>query len=46
MTVIKGKEKFLKKRIPNGEVKLSAKAKKKMKRPNDSQPVQTICWGG
>lgn len=43
MAVIKGKEKVLNKRIPPSTVKLSAASKKKLKRPQDTQPIPTVC---
>lgn len=42
MVVIKDKEKFLNKRIDPLKVKMSAKAKKKLKRPQDVQPIPTV----
>jgi len=42
MVVIKGKEKKLDKRIPNGTIKLSSASKKKLKRPQDNQPIPTV----
>ena len=42
MVVIKGKEKVLKKRIPNGTIKLSEASKKKLRRPQDTQPIATV----
>ncbi len=42
MVVIKGKEKVLKKPVPSAVVRMSAKSKKKLKRPQDNQPVPTV----
>jgi hypothetical protein len=42
MVVIKGKEKKLNKRIPTANPKMSAQAKKKLKRPQDTQPIATV----
>lgn len=42
MVVIKGKEKRLDKRIDPAKVKLSEKAKKKLRRPQDVQPIPTV----
>ena len=42
MVVIKNKEKKLDKRILPRDAKLSAKAKKKLKRPQDTQPIPTV----
>jgi hypothetical protein len=42
MVVIKGKEKKLKKRIPNGKHGMTAKAKKILRRPQDTQPIATV----
>jgi hypothetical protein len=43
MVVIKGKEKVLKKPLSAAKAKLSAKAKKKLSRPQDTQPIPTVC---
>ncbi len=42
MVVIKGKEKVLKKTLDPMKIKLSNKAKKKLKRPQDTQPIPTV----
>lgn len=42
MAVIKGKEKKLKKPLTAFEAQLSARAKKKLKRPQDVQPIPTV----
>lgn len=42
MVVIKGKEKVLKKPIPLLKVQMSEKAKRKLKRPQDNQPIPTV----
>jgi len=42
MTVIKGKEKKLKKRIPNGKHGMTEKAKNILKRPQDRQPIAAV----
>jgi len=42
MVVIKGKEKKLNKRIDPLKVKMSAKSKKKLRRPQDNQPIPTV----
>lgn len=42
MAVIKRKEKILKKPIKPANVKLSKEAKKKLKRPQDCQPIPTV----
>ncbi len=42
MAVIKGKERVLSKRIPPGKIKLSAESKKKLRRPQDTQPIPTV----
>jgi hypothetical protein len=42
MVVIKGKEKVLKKRIDPAKVKMSVKSKKKLRRPQDNQPIPTV----
>lgn len=42
MVVIKLKEKSLKKPVPSAVVRMSAKSKKKLKRPQDNQPVPTV----
>ena len=42
MVVIKGKERVFKEKIDAAKVKLSAKAKKKLKRPQDTQPIATV----
>jgi len=43
MAVIKGKEKMLKKPLSAAKAKLSEKAKKKLRRPQDVQPIPTVC---
>jgi hypothetical protein len=43
MAVIKGKEKVLKKPLSPATAKLSKEAKKKLKRPQDCQPIPTVC---
>jgi len=43
MAVIKGKEKILKKPASPAKAKLSEKAKKKLRRPQDCQPIPTVC---
>jgi len=42
MVVIKGKEKKLEKRIPNGKHGMTLAAKKKLRRPQDCQPIPTV----
>ena len=42
MAVIKGKEKKVKKPLLAIKAKMSAKAKKKLKRPQDGQPIPTV----
>jgi len=42
MVVIKGKEKKLKKPVTAYEAQLSAKSKKKLRRPQDIQPIPTV----
>lgn len=42
MVVIKGKEKKLNKRIPTAHIKMSAASRKKLKRPQDTQPIATV----
>jgi len=42
MVVIKGKEKKLKKPLTAFEVQLSERSKKKLKRPQDNQPIPTV----
>ena len=43
MAAIKGNEKMLKKPIMVSKAKLSEKAKKKLRRPQDCQPIPTVC---
>jgi len=43
MVVIKGKEKILKKPLKPAYAKMSEKAKRKLKRPQDNQPIPTVC---
>lgn len=43
MAVIKGKEKKLNKPLLPSKAKLSEKAKKKLRRPQDNQPIPTVC---
>jgi len=42
MVVIKGKEKKVNKPISVLKVKMSEKAKRKLKRPQDVQPIPTV----
>ena len=42
MVVIKGKERVLKKPKPSSKIRLSAESKKKLKRPQDTQPIATV----
>ena len=42
MVVIKGQEKKLKKPIPLLKTQMSDKAKRKLKRPQDNQPIPTV----
>ena len=42
MAVIKGTEKKLKKPLSAANAKLSVKAKKKLRRPLDVQPIPTV----
>lgn len=42
MVVIKGKEKKLKKPLSPAKAKLSKEAKKKLRRPQDVQPIATV----
>ena len=42
MVVIKGKERVLKKKIPLVGKKMSEKAKRILKRPQDNQPIPTV----
>ncbi len=42
MVVIKGKEKVLKKPISTLKTQMSEKAKKKLRRPQDVQPISTV----
>lgn len=42
MVVIKGKEKRLTKPMTAFEKQLSEKAKKKLRRPQDNQPIPTV----
>lgn len=42
MVVIKNKEKILKKQLTSYEVQMSEKSKKKLKRPQDNQPIPTV----
>jgi len=42
MAVIKGKEKKLKKALSPAKAKLSKEAKKKLRRPQDVQPIPTV----
>jgi len=43
MAVIKGKEKILSKPASPAKAKLSAKNKRKLRRPMDCQPIPTVC---
>lgn len=42
MVVIKGKQKNIKKRIVPSDIPMSKKAVKKLKRPQDNQPIPTV----
>jgi hypothetical protein len=42
MAVIKGKEKVLKKKVLAGRHGMTAKAKKILSRPQDTQPIATV----
>ena len=42
MAVIKGKEKHLDKRVKPADARLSKESKKKLKRPQDNQPIPTV----
>ena len=42
MVVIKGKEKKLKKKIPSAKHGMTAKAKKILRRPQDTQPIPAV----
>lgn len=42
MVVIKGKEKKLSKPLTAYEVQMSERAKRKLKRPQDNQPIPTV----
>jgi hypothetical protein len=42
MAVIKGKEKVLKKPLSAAKATMSEKAKKKLRRPQDNQPIPTV----
>ena len=42
MVVIKGKEKKLNKRLKTAKPPMSAEAKRKLKRPQDTQPIATV----
>lgn len=42
MVVIKGKEKFIDKPKKKTVVKMSEQAKKKLRRPQDTQPIPTV----
>jgi hypothetical protein len=43
MAVIKGKEKILNKPLSPVKAMLSEKAKKKLRRPQNVQPIPTVC---
>jgi hypothetical protein len=43
MAAIKGKERVMQKPLLARNAKLSAQAKKKLKRPQDVQPIPTVC---
>jgi hypothetical protein len=43
MAAIKGKEKKLEKPLSPAKAKLSAESKKKLRRPQDNQPIPTVC---
>lgn len=43
MAVIKGKEKILNKPLSAAKAKLSKESKKKLRRPQDGQPIPTVC---
>ncbi len=43
MAVIKGKEKILKKPLKAANAKMSEKAKKKLRSPQNVQPIPTVC---
>jgi len=45
MAVIKGKEKFVKKKLPMSAKNISSKAKKILSRPQDNQPIPTVGEG-
>lgn len=42
MVVIKGKEKKVKKPITAYETQMSERAKRKLRRPQDNQPIATV----
>jgi hypothetical protein len=42
MVVIKGKEAKLKKRVPTSIVRLNEESKRKLRRPQDNQPISTV----
>jgi len=42
MVVIKGKEKKLKKPISVAKAQMSKEAKRKLRRPQDNQPIATV----
>ena len=46
MAVIKNKEKFVKKPIKMAMKSTPANVRKKLKRPQDNQPIATVCAGG
>lgn len=43
MAAIKNKEKVLKKSLSPAKAKLSKESKKKLRRPQDVQPIPTVC---
>jgi hypothetical protein len=42
MVVIKGKEKILKKPIDKSKIQMSNEAKRKLRRPQDNQPIAVV----
>jgi len=42
MVVIKGKEKVLNKPLSAAKAQMSEKSKRKLKRPQDNQPIPTV----
>jgi hypothetical protein len=43
MAVIKGKEKKMNKPLSPAKAKLSKESKRKLRRPQDVQPIPTVC---